>query len=452
MKRIITLAIVMCMAFAAVTGCAQKNGAGNQNNTTEANSTVKGGETSGTENQKPKELTVWVDKLFYDKSNEMLKNRIEEYGSSNGIKINVEMIANQDMQTKWAAAVESKNYPDVTTIGSQDLGNFIDKGLMKDLSPLFAKIEEKNGKIFQSLKDVNTVDGKIYGIPRSANGHTMLYRTDLLEKAGYKEPPKTWEEFAAMAKKITDQGNGVYGAGIGYGMKDSDAEWFTRYVLASYGASINSEDGKSADLNTPEAIEAIQLLADIVTESAPPSATNWDDTGNNKAYLAGQVAFAFNAASLYLSAKENPEIKDVTAIAPVPAGPAGRYIIGSCMDYAIFEGSKNHDYAEQVIEYIMEKDWYEQWSESCAPLQGPVYEQLADASVWKDIPDNKTIMETIKSCRFLGYPGPSNAEAGIIYNKRYINEMFQRILIEKVPVETAVKEMNDKINKEVYNK
>jgi len=32
----------------------------------------------------------------------------------------------------------------------------------------------------------------------------LFYRTDLLEKYGYKEPPKTWEELAATAKKIQD--------------------------------------------------------------------------------------------------------------------------------------------------------------------------------------------------------------------------------------------------------
>lgn len=455
MKKFVALILSIFMAFGAFAACAKQ---------AEEAPTVKPevqqdqepvvAEPVKEEPDKPKEMTIWVDKLFYDQSNEMLAERIQQFGEENGIKMNVEMIANADMMTKWTAAIESKNFPDMITIGSQDLGAFINQGLMADLSDLFEQIEADNGSIFPNLADVCKTDGKVYGIPRSANAHTMIYRTDLLEAAGYSEPPATWEEYRTYCKAMTNASEGVYGAGIGFGPADSDAEWFSRYLLLGYGASVISEDGKSCNLNTPEAIEAIQLIVDIMQldKSAPASASNWDDKSNNTAYLSGQVATAFNAASLLLAARDSETVSAVSAIAPVPAGPAGRYVVGSCMTYGVFAGAPNAEWSKKLIAYIMDYDWYSEWCETCAPLQGPSYEALADTSAWTDIPENKVIMETIKSAVFLGYPGPSTAEAGIIYNNRYMNELFGNILVSGMSVEEAVAEMTDKINAEVFGK
>ena len=46
------------------------------------------------------------------------------------------------------------------------------------------------------------VDGKVVALPAFADAMFLYYRKDLLEKHGI-QPPQTWDELAAAAKKVT---------------------------------------------------------------------------------------------------------------------------------------------------------------------------------------------------------------------------------------------------------
>ncbi|NEE61429.1 extracellular solute-binding protein, partial [Streptomyces sp. SID8455] len=58
--------------------------------------------------------------------------------------------------------------------------------------------------IAQPLRDAYTVDGKIYGVPRTNYSMGLLYSKALFTKAGLdpEKPPATWPEVQAAAKKI----------------------------------------------------------------------------------------------------------------------------------------------------------------------------------------------------------------------------------------------------------
>ena len=74
---------------------------------------------------------------------------------------------------------------------------FAANGWIMNLSDRFTDTDEFLPGPMQS----NTYDGKVYGVPWFTDAGMLYYRQDLLEEAGFSEPPATWEELEEMAQK-----------------------------------------------------------------------------------------------------------------------------------------------------------------------------------------------------------------------------------------------------------
>jgi trehalose/maltose transport system substrate-binding protein len=75
-----------------------------------------------------------------------------------------------------------------------------------DLAEHFLDLYEYGGKEvadlhFPEIVENNTVDGKLVAIPWFTDAGLLYYRTDLLKEYGL-EPPTTWDELEAAAKKV----------------------------------------------------------------------------------------------------------------------------------------------------------------------------------------------------------------------------------------------------------
>ncbi|TDF95435.1 ABC transporter substrate-binding protein [Paenibacillus piri] len=434
MKKKLMTATLITLSVSMVFGCSNNNATG----------------TTGKKEQK-KTLTVWMKKLLVEDQNKLFVERAKQFGVENNADVNIELIATDDFYPKWTAAIESGNVPDVTQFGYQVVGEFQQKGLLADISDVVKRIEEKNGPIYETMKKAITYDGKQYALPYWAEGTVLFYRKDILKNAGFDGPPKTWEEFRKIAKAVTDSSKGLYGAGIGFGKNDTDAEWQTRAMIWSYGGSLDTSDGKTVKVNSPETIEAAKLIRDIfiTDKSTPPSALGWDDSGNNKAYLSGQVAMTMNVGSLLNSIKkDNPELYNNTGLAMLPAGPKGTFIPGISNNLGIFKNAKNPELAGKFLEYVADASWYKTWVEKGVPLAAPMLTKLADEPIWNDY---KIFVDSTKSYTFLGYPGGFNPKSGEVYNLRYVNETFQEMLGKNIPPEKAMQDLQTKIE-EVFKK
>lgn len=395
------------------------------------------------------ELTVWMKKGFVEQQNVAFEERVQEFAKMKGIQVNAELIAYEDAFAKWTAAIESGNVPDISFFGYQEVGQFYQQGVLEDVTDLVATIQSQSGDIFpKSLKAV-TFDGKSYAIPFWGEGTALYYRTDLFKEAGLENPPDTWEEFRDFAQKLTKPSEGIYGAGLGYGSGNSDAEWLSRSMIWAFGGSIFDESGTKVAFNSPETLEAVKFISALFMEdkTTPPTAMGWNDGGNNTAYISGQAAMVVNTGSIIKAMRnEYPDMLDVTGVVVLPQGKAGRFTAGISNNLGIFKDAKNKELAKELLAFLLEPEWYENWISVSAPLALPVLEKLAETELWKE-PHHKAFLDSMTTFEFLGYKGPYTPKAGKVYNLRLINTLFENVIVNDVAPEEAIENFSQEVEK-----
>ena len=129
-----------------------------------------------------------------------------------------------------------------------------------------------------------TYDGQLYGLQPGANTLAIFYNKDVLAKAGV-QPPKTWAELKAAAKKLTS------GKQYGFAFNaTADYEGAWQFLPPMW-----TNGGDETDLKSPQVAEALQLWKDLVDDgSVSKSVVNWKQSDVNDQFIAGKAAMMLN--------------------------------------------------------------------------------------------------------------------------------------------------------------
>jgi trehalose/maltose transport system substrate-binding protein len=197
----------------------------------------------------------------------------------------------QQFQQYWAA-----KSPDIDVYMVDVIWQGILAPHAVDLKKYFK--EDELSKNFPRIIENNTVGGKLASLPWFTDAGILYYRTDLLEKYGYKEPPKTWEELTEMAKKIQD---GERAAGKpdfqGFVFQGKASESVTcnaiEWVYSFNGGTIVEPD-KKVTINNPDAIKALETAKGWVGTISPKGVTTYGEEEARNVWQAGNAAFMRN--------------------------------------------------------------------------------------------------------------------------------------------------------------
>ena len=244
---------------------------------------------------------------------------------------------------------------------------------------------------FPSMVQNDTVKGRLVAVPYLANAPVLYYRTDLLKKYGFDNPPATWSSLADMAATIQKgeraAGNqdfwGIVYQGKAYEGLTCDAlEW-----VSSYGGGTVVDSNGKITINNPNAIAALQFAAGTVGTIAPAGVTGFDEEASRAVWQAGNAAFMRNWPYAYtLGNAADSVIKGKFDITTLPAGPTGQKAgaLGG-LALAVSKYSKVPQQAADVAFYFAGKDFQKAMIITSSE-PSPIVSLYQDPDVLKAIP------------------------------------------------------------------
>lgn len=187
---------------------------------------------------------------------------------------------------------------DIMFIGAYETPIWGAQGWLTSLNDFADDADYDLDDIFQLVRNGLSADGNLYAVPLYSETSFTFYRTDLFEAAGIEAPTEqpTYEEFAAMAAKLHDPDNGVYGtcqrgkAGWGENMA------FVGTVANAFGADWFDMDW-NPQLDSPEWNAAVNYYVDLMTASGPPGASANGHNENRALFKDGKCATWVDATS-----------------------------------------------------------------------------------------------------------------------------------------------------------
>jgi multiple sugar transport system substrate-binding protein len=133
-----------------------------------------------------------------------IKQHISNFEAQTGAHVNMIGVSNKDLyNTLWKDWSGSNSKYDIAVLVSQWITDFAKAGYLEDLTQ---RVQNDSALQWQDIAPFfqnfsASYQGRIYGIPLDGDFHMAYYRKDLLEQAKL-EPPSTWEEYIAIAKRF----------------------------------------------------------------------------------------------------------------------------------------------------------------------------------------------------------------------------------------------------------
>jgi ABC-type glycerol-3-phosphate transport system substrate-binding protein len=133
--------------------------------------------------KKAANLRLWILKTYVEPTNKAIEASAARWAQKHGGGVTVEYFTFEDMQTKYVAAIENKNTPDVGQLETGAPARFAGMGQLLDLNSFSKQIEGQVGKPPGNVAPVTIVDGKTWAIPWYVMGAFWYVWRDVLEKA-----------------------------------------------------------------------------------------------------------------------------------------------------------------------------------------------------------------------------------------------------------------------------
>ncbi|KND01144.1 uncharacterized protein SPPG_04236 [Spizellomyces punctatus DAOM BR117] len=287
-----------------------------------------------------------VVKILTQKQEASMRTWVDQYyaawSATSGVTIEIHEAASSDTAEylgvmKTLGRIESSNY---------DLYNF-DIAYTAVLAPYLLELGKysQNGEFSSPYPSIvsnvatqdkhilvsDVVEGRLLGLPSYMNLGLMYYRKDLLARANFTSPPKTWDEMEHMAKVVlANENNSSLTGWVG---QFAQYEGLTcnavEFIASCGGGSIIEPDG-TVSINRPSAAAMLTRVKNWISQSqiTIPDVLMYREADTTKKFFSGQAVF-MRFWDGYNDFREGPmsgqlDAGGIVGVAPLPGCSEGQ--------------------------------------------------------------------------------------------------------------------------------
>ena len=293
-------------------------------------------------------LTVWAwDSQFnlyaMDEAAKIYQEKNPDF------KLETVEITWDDLQTKLG-----------TIIGSGDYSQLPDICLMQDYA--FQKYVTIYDDLFQDITDcgidfsefaegklsASVVDGKNYGVPFDNGAEVAIYRTDILDEAGYTIDDLTdidWNRFIEIGKDVYEK-TGYSLLSVQTGGSDMIYQ-----MMQSAGKSTWNEDGTPNIAGNAELKQCLEIYKEMADTHVMDVRNSWDEYVAT--FTSGKTAGVINGCWIMVQLESAEDLAGKWNITNIPSLPgvdgATNYTNQGGSTWAITSNCKNVDLATDFL-------------------------------------------------------------------------------------------------------
>lgn len=372
-------------------------------------------------------------KRFVEAEDVAFMKIVDAFQKATGVTINVSNESYDDLQPKASVAANTGQGLDIVW-GLYSLP-FLFPSKCTDMSDVADYLGKKGGGWSKTGEAYGKLDGKWIGIPVAATGALVNYRIAAMEKAGHKEFPKDTAGFADLIKGLNKNGTP---AGMALGHASGDANGWLHWALWAHGGNLIDKNNKVV-VNSPETAKALEYVKGLYDNFVPGTAS-WNDSSNNKAFLAGQLHLTVNGISIYVAAKkDNPQIAADMNHAHLPAGVDGKTReLNLGFPILVFNFTKFPQACKAFTAFMLDPDQLNPWVEAAQGYLSPFLVGFSKNPIWTADPKNtpfRDVGETSLTPAGLGQMGENAASAIADF---VVVDMFANYCTGREDVKTAM--------------
>ncbi|MBA9045890.1 MULTISPECIES: ABC transporter substrate-binding protein [Streptomyces] len=277
--------------------------------------------------------------------------------------IHVHIVGNMtDDKINQALRTGGGDAPDViSSFTTNNVGKFCSSGALIDLDPFLKKAGIDPARTFpKAMNEYTRFDGDRCTVPLLGDAYGLYYNKTAFAKAGIKQPPRTWSEFEADAKRLTVPAGDSYKQ-LGFMPDYHGWETTTEHYFGQFSPTYFTADGKSNVAKDPAFQQGFALQKRLVDELGGFRklerfrSTLGDEWGAKHPFHTGQVAMQLDGEwRLGMAEQARPKFEIGVAPLPVPDDQKEQYgkgyITGTITGIAAT--SRKQNAAWEFVKYI----------------------------------------------------------------------------------------------------